>query len=100
MLGPSSSGKTTFAKRLGIGLKLNGLKPLTISVDNYFVEREQNPIDEYGKYDFEAIEAVDTKLLNKDLLALLNGKEIKAPTFNFATRFERIQRQYHEVRRR
>ena len=84
MHGPSSSGKTTFAKRLEIGLKLNGLKPLTISVDNYFVERDETPIDEYGKYDFEAIGAVDTELLNKDLVKLLKGEEIDAPTFNFA----------------
>ena len=60
--GPSSSGKTTFAKRLGIQLRLNGIKPVTISVDNYFVEREDNPKDEYGNYDFECIEALDIKL--------------------------------------
>ena len=57
--GPSSSGKTTFAKRLGIQLRLNGLKPKTISVDNYFVEREETPKDEFGKYNFEDLEAVD-----------------------------------------
>lgn len=81
--GPSSSGKTTFAKRLELELKLNGIKPKTISVDNYFVERKDTPKDEDGKYDFEAIEAIDTKLLNNDLLQLLNGKEINMPTFNF-----------------
>ncbi len=83
--GPSSSGKTTFAKRLELQLKLNGLKPVTISVDNYFVERENTPLDEDGKYDFESIEAIDTKLLNDDLVKLLNGEEIDAPTFNFHT---------------
>ncbi len=83
--GPSSSGKTTFSKRLEIQLKINGLKPKTISVDNYFVEREQTPLDENGKYDFECIEAIDTKLLNDDLVKLLNGEEIDAPTFNFHT---------------
>ncbi len=83
--GPSSSGKTTFAKRLEIQLKLNGLKPVTISVDNYFVERKDTPLDENGKYDFESINAIDTKLLNRDLLKLLNGEEIEAPTFNFHT---------------
>lgn len=83
--GPSSSGKTTFAKRLEIQLRLNGLKPVTISVDNYFVEREDTPLDEDGKYDFESIHAIDTKLLNNDLLKLLNGEEIEAPTFNFHT---------------
>ena len=83
--GPSSSGKTTFAKRLEIQLKLNGLKPVTISVDNYFVERKDTPLDKNGKYDFESINAIDTKLLNRDLLKLLNGEEIEAPTFNFHT---------------
>lgn len=81
--GPSSSGKTTFAKRLGIQLRLNGLKPKTISVDNYFVEREETPRDEYGKYNFENIDAVDLKLLNEHLLNLINGKEIDMPTFDF-----------------
>lgn len=81
--GPSSSGKTTFAKRLGIQLRLNGLKPKTISVDNYFVEREQTPIDEFGKYNFEALEAVDLKLLNEHLVKLLNGEEIEMLTFDF-----------------
>lgn len=81
--GPSSSGKTTFAKRLGIQLKLNGLKPKTISVDNYFVEREDTPKDEFGNYNFEALEAVDLKLLNEHLVKLLNGEEIEIPTFDF-----------------
>lgn len=81
--GPSSSGKTTFAKRLGIQLKLNGLKPKTISVDNYFVEREETPKDEFGNYNFEALEAVDLKLLNEHLVKLLNGEEIEVPTFDF-----------------
>ena len=83
--GPSSSGKTTFAKRLGLQLRLNGLKPKIISVDNYFVEREETPLDEDGNYDFESIDAVDTKLLNNDLVKLLKGEEIDAPTFNFHT---------------
>lgn len=81
--GPSSSGKTTFAKRLGIQLRLNGIKPKTISVDNYFVEREQTPLDENGKFNFETIDAVDLKLLNEHLVKLLNGQEIEMPTFNF-----------------
>ena len=80
--GPSSSGKTTFAHRLGIQLRLNGLKPVTISVDNYFVERENNPKDEFGNYDFECIEAIDTKLFNEHILKLLNGEEIDVPTFD------------------
>lgn len=81
--GPSSSGKTTFAQRLDIHLKLNRLKPVTISVDNYFVERENNPKDENGNYDFECIEAIDLDLFNEHLIKLLNGEEIKVPTFDF-----------------
>lgn len=83
--GPSSSGKTTFAKRLGIQLRLNGLKPKTISVDNYFVEREETPKDEFGNYNFEALETVDLKLFNNHLLKLLNGEEIDMPRFDFKT---------------
>ena len=81
--GPSSSGKTTFAKRLGIQLRLNGLKPVTISVDNYFVERKDTPLDENGKYDFECLEAIDLKLFNEHLTTLLNGGETLCPTFDF-----------------
>lgn len=81
--GPSSSGKTTFAQRLGIQLKLNGIKPVTISVDNYFVERENNPKDENGNYDFETIEAIDMDLFNDHLTRLLNGEEVEMPEFDF-----------------
>ena len=81
--GPSSSGKTTFAQRLGIQLRLNGLKPITISVDNYFVERKDNPRDENGEYDFECLEAIDLKLFNKHLKMLLQGKAVEIPEFDF-----------------
>ena len=81
--GPSSSGKTTFAQRLGIQLRLNGIKPVTISVDNYFVERSDTPKDENGEYDFESIEAIDLKLFNEHLVKLLNGEEIEMPRFDF-----------------
>lgn len=81
--GPSSSGKTTFASRLGVQLKLNGLKPVTISVDNYFVERKDTPLHDDGTYNFECIEAIDLELLNNDLTKLLNGEEIEVPTFDF-----------------
>ena len=81
--GPSSSGKTTFARKLGMQLRLNGLKPVTISVDNYFVEREQNPRDEFGNYDFECIEALDLELFNNHITKLLNGEEIDVPRFDF-----------------
>lgn len=83
--GPTSSGKTTFAGKLGMALRVQGIKPVTISVDNYFVEREHNPIDENGKYDFECIEAIDVDLLNSQLLDLLAGKEVEIPTFDFKT---------------
>ena len=83
--GPSSSGKTTFAQRLGIQLKVNGIKAVTLSMDNYFVNREDNPKDENGNYDFECIEALDLKLFNEQLSALLNGEEVQLPTFDFHT---------------
>jgi len=83
--GPSSSSKTTFAKRLEMQLKLNGMKPVTIGTDNYFVERENNPKDENGNYDFETIDALDLKLFNDHLEKLVNGEEIKMPRFNFKT---------------
>ena len=81
--GPSSSGKTTFAQRLGIQLRLNAIKPVTISVDNYFVERKDTPRDEKGEYDFECIEAIDLKLFNEHLTKLLNGEEVEMPEFDF-----------------
>ena len=83
VFGPESSGKTTFAKRLGIQLQLNGIKPVTISVDNYFVERKDTPLNEKGEYDFESINAIDIDLFNKHLLALLNGEEVEMPEFDF-----------------
>lgn len=83
--GPSSSGKTTFAGKLGMSLRVNGIKPVTISVDNYFVERKDNPKDENGNYDFECIEALDLDLLNRQLVDLLAGKEVSLPTFDFTT---------------
>lgn len=81
--GPSSSGKTTFAQRLGIQLRLNGIKPVTISVDNYFVERQETPRDENGEYNFECIEAIDLELFNSHLVKLLNGEEVEMPEFDF-----------------
>lgn len=81
--GPSSSGKTTFARKLSLGLRLKGIKPVTISVDNYFVERKDNPRDEYGNYDFECIEAIDLELFNDHLVRLLNGETVEVPRFDF-----------------
>ena len=81
--GPSSSGKTTFAQRLGLQLRINRIKPVTISVDNYFVERKDTPKDETGNYDFECIEAIDLELFNNHLTKLLKGEEVEMPEFDF-----------------
>lgn len=83
--GPSSSGKTTFAQRLAVQLKVNGKRPISISVDDYFVDREDTPKNEYGEYDFEALEAIDVKRLNRDLIRLLEGSEVELPVYNFIT---------------
>lgn len=83
--GPSSSGKTTFSKRLALHLVVNGIKPVNLSVDNYFVNREDTPRDENGDYDFEALEAVDVKFFNEQLVALSKGEEVEIPKFNFKT---------------
>jgi uridine kinase len=83
--GPSSSGKTTFAQRLMIQLRVNGLNPVSISLDDYFVDRENTPRDEAGQYDFESLHAIDIELFNKDLNELLLGEEVEIPTFNFHT---------------
>lgn len=81
--GPSSSGKTTFANRLKIQLAVNGLRPVTISVDDYFVNREFTPRDEEGNYDFEHLDAIDRHQFNLDIKSLLEGKETKLPKFDF-----------------
>lgn len=83
--GPSSSGKTTFSHRLSVQLRANGLSPYPIAVDNYFVEREENPKDENGNYDYECLEAVDVELFNRQLQELLSGQEVVIPRFNFVT---------------
>lgn len=83
--GPSSSGKTTFRKRLEVQLMTNLLKPVGLSLDDYFVDREKTPLDENGGYDFESLYALDLEAFNKDLEALLQGKEVSIPTFNFTT---------------
>ena len=83
--GPSSSGKTTFAKRLAIHLIVNGMKPLNLSLDNYFVDRDNTPLDENGNHDYEAVEALDIATFNQNLLALLNGEQVELPRFSFET---------------
>ena len=80
---PSSSGKTSFAHRLSIHLRVNNLKPVSISLDDYFVNRDDTPLDEFGNLDFESIYAIDLDRFNRDLKNLLDGKEISLPKFNF-----------------
>lgn len=81
--GPSSSGKTTFSKRLAVQLAVNGIVPHLISLDDYFVDREQTPVDEQGKTNFEALEAVDIDFFNRQLVELFNGREVDLYRFNF-----------------
>ena len=83
--GPSSSGKTTFARRLCVQLRVVGLNPLYMGTDDYFVEREKTPRDEHGDPNYEGIDAVDVALFNKNMNDLLAGKEVDLPTFNFMT---------------
>ena len=83
--GPSSSGKTTFSKRLSIQLMTNGLRPVALSLDDYFVDREHTPRDEHGEYDFESLYAVDLPYFNAQLSALLQGEEVELPRFDFTT---------------
>ena len=83
--GPSSSGKTTFSHRLSVQLRAHGLKPHTIACDNYFVNREDTPKDAEGKYNFECLEALDTKLFNEQMNRLLSGETVEIPEFNFIT---------------
>ena len=83
--GPSSSGKTSFSHRLSIQLTAHGMKPHPIGVDNYFKNREDTPLDEYGEKNYECLEAIDVEQFNKDMLALLNGERVELPAFNFKT---------------
>ena len=85
LAGPSSSGKTTTCKRLSIQLIANGLRPLQISLDDYFVDREQSPRDEKGDYDFESIHALNLKLINEQFNALFHGEEVELPRYDFPT---------------
>lgn len=90
--GPSSSGKTTSAKRIGIQLRVLGLHPVLISLDDYFVNREDTPKDENGDYDYEALEALDLARLNDDLSHLIAGESVEIPRYDFITG----TRQWHE----
>src|SRR5262249_15143886 len=81
--GPSSSGKTTFSKRLAVQLLAQGISPFPLELDNYFLDRERTPKDENGEYEFEALEALDTPRLLSDVQQLVAGQEIRLPKFNF-----------------
>ena len=83
--GPSSSGKTTFSHRLSIQLQAHGLNPHLISIDDYFIDRLKCPLDEFGKYDFESLRALDVEQFNIDMTALLKGDQIELPIYNFKT---------------
>jgi uridine kinase len=83
--GPSSSGKTTFSKRLAIQLLAHGARPFPLALDDYFVNRDRTPLDENGEYDFESLYALDLDLLNEQLLALMEGKQVTLPHYDFAT---------------
>jgi uridine kinase len=85
LAGPSSSGKTTSSKRISLQLRVNGLRPVEISLDDFFVERYKTPLDEYGNYDFESLYALDLDLFNNILTDLIKGKEVRLPRFNFVT---------------
>ncbi len=90
--GPSSSGKTTFSKRLGIQLRILGLDPVLISLDDYFVERDKTPRDANGEYDFEALEAIDLETLNDHLARLFDGRSVEIPRYDFISG----KRQWHD----
>jgi uridine kinase len=83
--GPSSSGKTTFAQRLSVQLRVNGLKPVPISLDDFFKNREDTPKDEFGEYDFETIDSIDIVTFNDVIKRLIEGEEVEMPSFNFHT---------------
>jgi uridine kinase len=83
--GPSSSGKTTFSKRLAIQILAHGLRPYTLALDNYFVDRDLTPRDEFGEFNFEALEALNLDLFNRQLVELMDGREVCLPHFNFHT---------------
>lgn len=95
--GPSSSGKTTFSHRLSIQLAAHGMKPHPIAVDDYFVNREDTPKDEYGKHNFECLEALDVELFVRDMKALLAGERVELPAFNFKTGLREYRGKYKQL---
>ena len=83
--GPSSSGKTTFSKRLAVQLLANGIRPMPLGLDDYFVDRDQTPRDAKGEYDYETIRALDIELFNEQLRSLIAGRPTALPHYNFVT---------------
>jgi uridine kinase len=92
--GPSSSGKTTFRKRLEVQLLVNMLKPVGISLDNYFVERDKTPLDENGEMDYESLHALDLVLFEQHMIRLMKGEEVELPVYNFVTGKREYKRNY------
>lgn len=92
--GPSSSGKTTFSHRLSVQLQANGRNPHPIAVDNYFVNREDNPKDEFGNYNYEDLESIDIQKFDADMNALLRGETVSLPYYNFKTGFREYRGEY------
>jgi len=92
--GPSSSGKTTFRKRLEVQLLVNMLNPVGISLDNYFVEREKTPLDEHGEMDYESLHALDLELFEQHMIRLMKGEEVELPVYNFVTGKREYRKNY------
>ncbi len=95
--GPSSSGKTTFAKRLRVQLKVNGIEMVSLSLDNYYVDRDQTPLDEDGKLDFESLEAIDLPLFHQHLGELMAGESVLTPRFGFVTGSRRPENEWAPI---
>lgn len=96
--GPSSSGKTTFSHRLSIQLRTLGFTPHPIPIDDYFLDRDKTPLDEFGNYNFEILEAIDVEQFNKDMSLLLNGERVELPTFNFKTGKREYKGNYKQLK--
>ena len=97
--GPSSSGKTTFAQKLGVQLKLTGYNPITISMDNYFKERKDTPVGEDGKYNFETVDALDKDLFNTQMKDLIDGKTVELPEFDFLSGEKKYKGNYLKLKK-
>ena len=95
--GPSSSGKTTSSKRLALHMRVNGLNPIIISLDDYFRNRVDTPLDENGEYDFECLEALDVPFLNKQLEELFAGKRVEIPKYDFASGTRKFEGQHLQL---